>query len=300
MLTFSGISNLYQTLTNDTSSQNVSDGTIFINQAYRQICAVRPWYWLEADATAVTVASQQAYPLPYDYDKLISTFQTVGAYKYVPREVVSQIDWEMLNVQTQYRSNYPVYFHIWKGAVEFWPTPSTADQTISYRYRRLVTDLSIGNYSTGTVATAGTVTVTGSGTSWNASMIGKYLVITPTSTAATNGDGFTYKITAVASATSLTLEKAYAGANVTGAAYSIGQAPAIPEAFQDMLAYKAAQQYYLTRNPDNVRFENFKTMYDEKFTGLLEDSKKSANVWVVPGSPQGNTNPNNYFILPPA
>lgn len=300
MLTFSDLKALYATLTNDASSENAAQGSVWMNQAYRQICAVRPWYWLEADATAVTVARQQAYALPYDYDKLISTFQTVGAYKYVPREIVSQIDWEMMNVQTQYYSNYPVYFHIWKGAVEFWPIPSTDGQPVSYRYRKLVTDLTVANTTDGTVTTDGTAAVTGSGTSWNASMVGQYLQVPPTGNASTSGDGYAYRVAAVASATSLTLDKAYAGRNVTGANYVIGQAPALPEAFQDMLAYKAAQNYYLTRNPDNVRVQNFKMMYDEKWDGLVQDSKKSANVWVIPGSPQGNTNPNNFWLLPPA
>lgn len=290
---------MYGVLTNDASDENIAQGSIFLNQAYRQICSVRPWYWLEADATTVTVASQQAYALPYDYDKLISTFQTVGAYKYVPREIVAQIDWEMMNVQTQYKSNYPVYFHVWRGNVEFWPIPSTDGQVISYRYRKNVVDLTISDVTDGTVTTDGTETVMGSGTSWNSSMVGMYFQVPQTGTAGTDGNGFWFRIASVASATSLTLDKAYPAPNVTAANYVIGQVPAIPEPFQDIIAYKAAQQYFLTRNPDNVRVQNFKMLYDEKWEGLLQDSKKTANVWVVPGSPQGNTNPNNYYILPP-
>lgn len=299
MMTFSALNTLYQTMTNDTSSQNQTDGAVWMNQDYRAICSVRPWYWLETSNTAVTVADQQPYPLPYDYDKLIDVYQVVNAYKYVPREIVSQDDWDRLNQQREYKSNYPIYFHIYNGNIEFWPIPSTAGYTITYNYRRLITDLNLASYTTGTVSTNGTTTVTGSGTSWNASLIGQYFVVVPTATAATSGDGYAYKVTAVASTTSLTLQKAYAGSNLTGAVYSIGQAPAILEAFQQMLAYKAAQNYYLTRNPDNTRFQNFKTMYDELYEGLVMDSKKSVNPWVRTPVPDQQTNPNLYWSVTP-
>lgn len=270
-------------------------GDTFINQAYRQICAVRPWYWLEGSSTAVTVADQQAYALPYDYDKMIDVYQTVGAYKYIPREIVSQDDWDRLNQQTSYESNYPIYWHIYAGQILFWPIPSTASQTITYNYRKNVVDLSIADYTTGTLSTAGTTTITGSGTSWNASMIGKYLQVTPTSTAATNGDGFWRKITAVASATSLTLDIAYTGSNVTGASYIIGQVPALPEAFQDTPVYKAAEIYFTTIEPEPNRAQMFRQMYDDKFQGLVDDSKKSANTWVRTPVPGGLENVNNFW-----
>jgi hypothetical protein len=243
------------------------------------------------------VADQQAYALPYDYDKLIDVYQTVGAYKYIPREIVSQDDWDRLNQQASYESNYPIYWHIYAGQLNFWPVPSTSSQTITYNYRKNVVDLSIANYTTGTVATAGTTTITGSGTSWNASMIGKYLQITPTSTAATNGDGFWYKVTAVASTTSLTIDKAYAGSNVTGASYIIGQVPAIPEAFQDLPAYKAAEMYYLTKNPDMGRVAAYQTIYQQKWEGLVDDSKKSVNPWVRTPVPGGLENPNSFWSV---
>lgn len=300
MLTYTQLRSLYGSLTNNSASANLTLGDTFINQAYRQICAVRPWYWLEGTNTALTVASQQPYGLPYDYDKLIDVYQTVGSYKYVPTEIVSQEDWDRLNEQASYQSNYPLYYHIFNNQINFWPIPSTSNYTITYNYRKNVVNLSIADYTTGTVSSAGTTTITGSGTSWNASMIGKYLQITPTSTAATNGDGFWYKITAVASATSLTLEKAYAGSNVTGASYTIGQVPALPEAFHDLPVYKAVEVYYSTIEPEPDRARMFKEMYDEKYAGLVQDSKKSVNTrLVLPQYSQGYPeNPNLFVTLP--
>jgi len=181
--------------------------------------------------------------------------------------------------------------------LNFWPIPSTASQTITYNYRKNVIDLSIADYTTGTLSTAGTTTITGSGTSWNASMIGKYLQVTPTATAATNGDGWWYKITAVASTTSLTIDKAYSGSNVTGAAYTIGQMPALPEAFHDTPVYKAAEIYFTTIEPEPDRAQMFRQMYEDKFTGLVDDSKKSVNPWVRTPVPGGITNPNLYWSV---
>jgi len=57
-------------------------------------------------------------------------------------------------------------------------------------------------YTVGTITTNGTRTVTGSGTSWTSDMVGRYL--------AAEDESRTYKITAVASATSLSLELAAA------------------------------------------------------------------------------------------
>ena len=300
MLTYTSARNLYASLTNNASSANLTLGDTFINQAYRQICGVRPWKFLEGTNTASTVASQQAYALPYDYDQLIDVYITVGSYKYVPTEIVSQEDWDKLNEQATYSSNYPVYYHIFNNQLNFWPTPSTSSLTITYNYRKNVIDLSIADYTTGTLATAGTTTITGSGTSWNASMIGKYLQVTPTATAATNGDGFWYKVTAVASTTSLTIDKAYAGSNVTGAAYIIGQVPAITEAFQDLPVYKAVEVYYTAIEPEQDRAQAFKRMYDEKFDGLVKDSKKTANTRIVlPVYPNFPENPNNFYYISP-
>lgn len=269
---------------------------IFVNQAYRQICAVRNWYFLEGTATALTVASQQAYSLPYDYDKLIDVYITSGSYKYTPVEVVSQPDWDRLNEQASYTSNYPVWFHIYNNQINFWPIPSTSNLVITYNYRKNVVDLSIADDTTGTItATNGSASVVGAGTSWNSSMVGRFIRITPTTTAATNGDGFWYKISAVGSTTTMTLSVVYGGTSVAGATLTIGQMPILPEAFHDMPVYKAVEQYYSTIEPELDRAQMFKMMYDERFQGLVMDSKKTTNTHLVLTPLQFPQSPNNFI-----
>lgn len=74
------------------------------------------------------------------------------------------------------------------------------------------------SYSTGTATfTSASATVTGSGTSWNAGLVG--------STMQRASDTATYTVTAVASATSLTITPAYAGATGSGQTYAISNPP---------------------------------------------------------------------------
>lgn len=72
------------------------------------------------------------------------------------------------------------------------------------------------DYTTGTISvSSGSTTVTGSGTTWNTSTnaeVGEYIKLP---------DGKWYKITAIASNTSLTIEVAYAGASLSGQSYVI-------------------------------------------------------------------------------
>jgi hypothetical protein len=298
MKSYTTLRNLYGQLTNDSSSANLTLGDQLINDSYRKICAERNWDFLEGTNTTTTVASQQAYGLPYDYSKLIDVYITVGSYRYVPREVSSRDEWDRLNEMSAYTSNFPVWFFIYGGQLNFWPTPSSSGNTITYNYSKAIVDLSIADNTTGTVSiTTATTAVTGSGTSWNASMIGKYLKVTPSTTAATNGDGFWYKISAVASTTALTLEKAYGGATVAGAALTIGQMPVITEAFQDMPVYEAAQIYFSTVMPEPAQATFCKEMFNRKYEGLIADSKKSAQVHLYAGPVEYPINPNLMVSL---
>lgn len=72
------------------------------------------------------------------------------------------------------------------------------------------------NYTTGTISvTNGSATVTGSGTSWNTSTnaeVGEYIKLP---------DGKWYKITAIGSDTSLTIEVSYQGSTLSGQSYTI-------------------------------------------------------------------------------
>lgn len=304
MKTYTGLRTLFGTLTNNTSASNLTLGDELINDSHRRTCSERDWDFLQKSATASTVASTQFYNLPYDYDSLIDVTVTIGTMQYVPVEAKSKIDWDLLNETTNFTSNTPEYYFIYNGQIGFWPIPaSSTSNAITYNYRRKVVDLSIADYATGTVdvITNASTTVTGSGTSWNASMIGKFLRVTPSATATSNGDGFWYEITAVASATSLTIKKAYQGTSLTtgaSAAYIIGQTPFVPEPYHDMLVYDAASVFYSSINPDATRAELFSAKAGDLLKKLRADhGNKTTDPSIHDAKQRAILNPNLFITI---
>jgi len=115
------------------------------------------------------------------------------------------------------------------------PPPKTA-YVYPYEYVQKITPLT--EYNTGTVAvTTASPTVTGTSTSWSANVaVGDYFRIDA------NGIGDSskwYKITAVGSNTSLTLETNFGEATSSGEAYSISKIPtAFPSEFHEFILYE--------------------------------------------------------------
>lgn len=87
--------------------------------------------------------------------------------------------------------------------------------------------------------------VTGSGVTWTADMVGRYLYI-PQTTAAGGGDGMWYEIGTYINSTTLGLLKPYEGTAISAgtASYTIGQVPIVPEAYQMGIVYRAAALYW--------------------------------------------------------
>lgn len=79
------------------------------------------------------------------------------------------------------------------------------------------------NFGSITVTNKST-TVTGVTTTFTSAMVGKWITIGYSSTTGASGAGYAYKISAVGSATSLTLSEAYRGTSLVQAAYEIGPA----------------------------------------------------------------------------
>ena len=296
MKSYTTMRNLYGTLTLDNSSTNLTLGDQFINDSYRRVVAERDWDFVQKTATATTVASQQFYNLPYDYEKLITTSITVGTQVYTPKEAPTRAFWDQLNSVSSFTSNFPEWFFIFNGQIGYYPTPSTSAFTITYVYDRLVIDLSMADYTTGTVTvTNGSTTVTGTGTTWTAPMVGRYIKITPTDTAGASGDGFWYQIATVASTTSLTLVKAYQGVTVSaGTAYAIGQMSVLPDAYQDLPVYDAVRLYYSSIKPEQERYNMYSQIWDRLHTGLIADHSDKTTDPTINDEDMYPINPNLY------
>lgn len=289
MKSFTTLSNLYGSLTNNTETANLTLGAQLINDGYRKILSQpQNWDFSEFTSTDVTVANQQNYNFPYNYQKLNSVTVTVGTYRFPVKEVPSRDYWNQLQIVTNFTSNYPQWYFIDVGQIYFWPTPSTASQTITYSFKQLVRDLSIADYTTGTITlTNGSTTVTGAGTTFTAAMVGSYIQSTT--------DGFWYQISGFTSTTVLTLAKPFGGTTASGLAFTIGQMPIIPETYQDALVHYAVWQYWL-QNQDLQRAELYKRLYDEGILGLIRDHGTKVSSPVI-NEREPIYNPNFFVTL---
>ncbi len=223
-----------------------------------------------ASTTALAVGGVQTYRLPPDYSKLKTGTLTIGNLRWTPTEIFSREDWDNLNVFPYY-ADIPSKYFIWNNQFNFWPIPSTTGNIITFNYQRRIPDLSLADYSTGTVSVSvnGT-TVTGSGTAWTPTVSNnnesRWIQF-----AQPTGDNLWYQIQNVASTTSLTLMTPYYGTTaVSGGLYTMGQMPVIMEDFQDMLVWRALTYYFSSVVDNPKKKDEFQQAYDTKLALLAE------------------------------
>lgn len=253
--------------------------------------------------TTISVGGVQFYRLPPNYSKLKDVTITVGNLKWTLAEVMTREDWDRINVFPYY-ADIPKNYFIFPGGdhgaqLGIWPIPSTTGNTITFNYKIRVPDLSIADYTTGTVSVSnGGTTVTGSGSSWqatvNASLESRWIQISPNTTTSLSGDNLWYQIASVDSATSLTLYQPYQGSTVTsGTGYTIGQMPLIAEDFQDMLLWKVLTYYFSSIVDNPKKAEEFSAVYDRKLA-LLQEYSGSNSIQVNLSPKSMGRNPNLY------
>jgi hypothetical protein len=265
MKSYTSLRNLYGSLTNDSASANLTLGDTLINDSIMALLSIRPWAFLEKTVDIDTVASQQAYSIPNSLrESLTDVYVTVGTTVYNPVPIISEIDWKAILMANLGESDNQSFWYREGSDIKLAPTPATAGNTITFRGRKKARDLSIADYSTGTVVSIanGAKAVVGNGTTWTASMAGRYIKIIESNTAL-KGDGEWYEIASVESATSLTLSKPYEGTAIAAgaAAYVIGQMSLIPEEYDIAPVYRAVALYYQTEDVTGIS-DRFWRMYD--------------------------------------
>ncbi len=275
MLTTTGLKNLYAQVT-DSSTTTATNGLIDMNDSIRTICSIRngDWWFLESLHTQASVASQQGYEIPNNARKLIDVYNVVGTTTYWPRAIFDPNKWKVVLSYNLGDSDVPLFYYRQGNKVLFVPTPASTAQTINMRVRLQQRDLSIDDYTTGTITsiTNGAKALVGSGTTWTADMVGRFIRITQT-TAAGGGDGFWYEIAAFTDATHITLVKPYQGTTLAAAtaAYTIGQVPIIPEQYQRAIIYRAAALYW-ENHEDPKKAKDYWNKYDGGYeAGLSND-----------------------------
>lgn len=283
MRTYSSYLTDYQALSQNTNSENQTNGMRWVNDAIRYLVGI--FFFNETSYTVPggTVAAQAAYQLPHDVKQVINVTVTIGSVLWQPREVATRKQYDALNV-IPFQNNFPQFYYIYNGQLLLWPTPAENGDTITINYKRRLTELSQADYSTGTVsATNASTTITGSGTTFTTNMGGRWIKIAEATSDTTSGDNSWYQIASVTNATTLVLENAYAGQNVSGGSYIIGEVPILPEDYQDLPLYRALYVYHnsISQNPQKATL--YKNLYDEGYKRLeAEFGSKTASVGITP------------------
>lgn len=279
MKTYTSYVNDIPRIINNSDSDNATWGLEMVNDSIRYL--VTKYYFNERSYTVPggTVSGTQFYNLPPQVKKLIDVTILVGNVLWRPKECPTRQFWDDLNV-VQFNQDYPSYFFVYNGQVGIYPKPSSNGNVFTMNYKTRITDLSQADYVTGTISiTTNTTGVTGSGTTFTNSMAGQWLRVAFSATNSANGDNQWYQIDSVTNATTLVLKNVYSGASVAGGTYTIGEAPILPEDYQDLPLYRMGLVYYTTRFPDPVRAAQYQALWDDGEKRLNEEfGSKTTNV----------------------
>ena len=256
--------------TSDTAAMTLIDSNV--NDSIRTICNLQggKLRFLESTKDMVTVANQEGYQIPNKFRKLIDIYiysddgSSTTSTIYSPEVVFDPTKWKLIKQYRLGTQDVPYFVYVENTKYYIQPIPASSGNKITLRGRLDTRDLTIADYTTGaivSVANQGTAVV-GSGTTWTADMVGRYIQITET-TAANGGDGFWYEIGAFTDATHITLTKPYEGTAISAgsAAYTIGQCSVVPSAYDVGIVYRATALYWHNQN-DLVRAKTYWLLYD--------------------------------------
>lgn len=249
-------------------------------------------YFTRRAKTANIVEDQQYYQLPPDAIRVIKVRakQTSSDNKYPLRQIRSEDEWDALNTTNQ-RGNWAT-FYFQKGSDEIgiFPIPSSdITNGLEIAYEPRDRDLSQDDYSTGTItATNGSTAITGSGTVFTESMVGRCFKVTDGS------DGYWYKVAGFTSATSITLEEPYMGYSGSSITYKIGESFFFPEEYHDAPTDYALSRFFeMRQNPERATYHLAR--YNDSLGDAKEKYASSSSSLVITGEFEGF----NTWLIPP-
>jgi hypothetical protein len=270
MKSFAQTNTDFTTLSHDASTANVALGKSLINTCIKKVLSLSNWTFNKDSKTYASVALQQEYDPPYNAAKLEYVNVYYGGVWYAPIEVRNGTQWRLLNNVTVY-SDIPNYWYV-SNRTKKWslsPIPSSTGTVIKVGFTKKIRDLSVADYTTGTITTtANSTAIVGVLTVWTKRMIGEYIKITSADTIV--GD-YWFEITGVTDATHLTVREEVPVA-VAGASYTIAEMIPLPDGFEDIPLWYALSIYYQQREQP-VLAGNWERMYKE---GIAELERRDA------------------------
>ena len=255
------------------SAQDISNNSFLMtlfNDSISTICNIRggTWWFLEAPRLVLTQAGNSFYNFPAGLRKITNLYVTVGTTIYRPQPVYDQATWAEILSANLNNSDIPLYYKMeGSNSIRLYPAPITAGNIITITGRLTTQNLLTLDYTTGSILSitngANFSTVTGTGTTWNSSMSGKFIRIN-SSGLANAGDNKWYKILSVNSATSLSIVL-YEGPVISAgsATYTIADTTIIPEAYDMAPIYRTLALYNQINDPLNGQVsERYWRLYD--------------------------------------
>lgn len=236
----------------------------------------------EEDSRSITTTTSDTYNLPENFIRLIKLYVTVATTRYIADEVFDEDTWQTIKRRTSGgTSDNMTHVFLRQKTFEVYPTPSSAGNTMTMIYEALSKDLLNANYTTGTITTLanGGTAVTASGSTFTSAMVGRYFKI--------DTDGQWYRITAVGSATTLTIASPYQGTAISAgtSTYTIGEIPRTPAATHVIPVYFALWKHFegVRRDPSMGKYyqgifeKNLawaKTVYGNRYSSQVIPSQR--------------------------
>lgn len=254
----------FPNMTEVTSTANKTFGKGLINATQTIVLAYAPFRFLEYTDTVDSVDGTNNYQLPAHMMKVTNVTVTVGTVVYRPKPTEDPDFWNYLQSLGTDESDVAQYFYQYNGKLYIWPTCASDGNTITFRGRKRTRELSLDDYTTGTLltATAGDETIAGNGTTWVTGTTENHLRIDLPA-----GDYKWYEIDSITSTTALELVKPYEGASIaTGTGtYTIGEMSIIPGEYHDLLLWRPLALYFMQNAQNQSRADRFWMMYDGGF-----------------------------------
>lgn len=259
---------LYTELESITGESSTAHETLFkthINDTQRIVANKCRIPLLEDSEDIDTVDGTNNYLLPRWMDKVITAFVTVDDDPiYRPRPVEDYKFWQYLQSLSTGENDVVQYYMILGRRIYLWPTPASDDNVITVFGRKKVKDMSLDDYTTGTITTAtvGDETITASGSSWATNAVGNYIRIDYTA-----GDYEWYEIDSITDTTHLETVRAYEGASIAAgsATYNIGEFSYIPEQYHDIMIIRSLALFY-----ENLEDKTISESYWRRYDGGVE------------------------------
>jgi len=227
----------------DTSTASQTFFKQRINSRAEFILAKLPSHFSEITKTFSTVEDQQYYHYPPNIKEIEGIKITIGSVDYTLTSEVSLKKWNKMNALSIQAGAVPTTYFKRQRDFGIYPIPQDAyTATIDYSIR--AGGMTATDYTTGTVtATENDATITGSGTTFTATMDERWFSLAD----ATSGDsrGSWYRIGSFTSTTALELETVFEETTEAGASFIVGESPELPEEGHELCAHGALVDYFL-------------------------------------------------------